>query len=300
MSKKKRKTFVEIQFDVNDTKKHALIHKLLTDYYNVNVDIVDENTMHIYGKRKQYLEQVAEIAKSIHDFFDFDSYDKLLNIVEKILNDDEIIVYTHKGKPIVPLTKNQKKYLSTVIDNDITFVVGPAGTGKTFVAIAIAIRLLKNKIIDKIIITRPLVEANEKLGYLPGDIKDKTDPFLRPIYDVLEEIIGKNEIHKWEENGKLEICPIAFMRGRTFKRAIVIVDEAQNITKDQMKMLLTRIGEGSKYIVVGDITQSDINKKSGLTHARERLQGIKGIGFVEMDKRDIRRHPIIDDILKRW
>ena len=212
-----------------------------------------------------------------------------------------ITVYSHK-KVIEPNTKGQLKYVETMLANDLTFCIGPAGTGKTYLAVAIAVSMLKKKQIRKIVLARPAVEAGEKLGFLPGDIQAKVNPYLRPLFDALEDMIDFTQMKKFMELDIIEIIPLAFMRGRTLNEAIIICDEAQNTSALQMLMVLTRLGHGSKMIITGDITQIDLptGQKSGMVEALELLRRIKGIGSVELTQRDIVRHRLVQNIVRAY
>ncbi|MEA1987319.1 MAG: PhoH family protein [Candidatus Marinimicrobia bacterium] len=214
---------------------------------------------------------------------------------------DDIILFTQKGI-IKPRTKGQKKYYEISQKNDITFAVGPAGTGKTYQAVAVAVASLKNREVSKIILSRPAVEAGEQLGFLPGDMKDKIDPYLTPLYDALMEMITPTKLKTYLEKKIVEIVPLAFMRGRTLDSAYLILDEAQNTTKLQMKMFLTRIGVNSKAIITGDMTQIDIPKKtpSGLINAMKILKNIDNIGFCELTESDVVRHPLVKKIIRAY
>lgn len=215
---------------------------------------------------------------------------------------DEVLVFGTRGFKISPKTKNQKLLVESVEKNDLVFAIGPAGTGKTYISVALAVRALKNKEVKKIIITRPAVEAGENLGFLPGDLKEKIDPYLRPIYDALNDMIPSEKLRYYRENGVIEIAPLAYMRGRTLNNAYILLDEAQNTTPMQIKMFLTRMGPESKVIITGDRSQIDLprNQKSGVIDAQEVLKGIKGIGFVELDERDVVRHKLVKDIVKAY
>ena len=214
---------------------------------------------------------------------------------------DNVILYTYKGA-VVAETKGQKKYYKAVCNNDIVFAIGPAGTGKTYQAVACAISALKNNEVEKIVITRPVVEAGERLGFLPGDLKDKVDPYLVPIYDALHKMIEPQKLKEYLNKNIIEIAPLAYMRGRTLHNAFIILDEAQNSTKMQMKMFLTRLGVTSKAIITGDLTQTDLglNETSGLTDAANILNKVKGISFVTLDESDIVRHKLVKDIIKAY
>ena len=215
---------------------------------------------------------------------------------------EEVILVTHRKKAIVPKTPSQKAYIKAIKDNDIVFGIGPAGTGKTYLAMAMALKYLKENKISKIILTRPAVEAGEKLGFLPGGIAEKVHPYLTPLYDALYDMVDFDKANYLLEKGVIEIAPLAFMRGRTLNDAFIILDEAQNTTREQMKMFLTRIGFGSKAVVTGDVTQIDLPKKreSGLLDAIRVLKGIEGIGFVEFRKEDVVRHPIVQKIIQAY
>ncbi len=216
--------------------------------------------------------------------------------------DKDVIVYGNAGHIVRARTVNQQKLVKLYEENDLLFAVGPAGSGKTYTAIALAVRALKNKEVKRIILTRPAVEAGEKLGFLPGDLKEKLDPYLQPLYDALNDMIPAVKLGKYIEEGTVQIAPLAYMRGRTLDQAFVILDEAQNTTLAQLKMFLTRMGRSAKFIVTGDMTQVDLPKPgdSGLVPALRMLEGIKGIGIVEFDNRDIIRHPLVKYIVEAF
>lgn len=213
-----------------------------------------------------------------------------------------VICFTTKGKPVRPKTLGQADYAKAIKKYDIVFGIGPAGTGKTYIAVAMAAQAFKNKEIEKIILTRPAVEAGEKLGFLPGDLQEKVDPYLRPLYDALYDILGRENAMRLKEKEVIEVIPLAYMRGRTFDNAFIILDEAQNTTKEQMKMFLTRLGFGSKVVVTGDITQTDLpkGKKSGLRQAMQILDGVKGIRFCYLKARDVVRHDLVRRIIEAY
>ena len=215
---------------------------------------------------------------------------------------DDVIIYGVNGKPISGRTPNQQLLVNTFKKNDLTFALGPAGTGKTYVAIALAVRALKNREVRKIILSRPAVEAGEKLGFLPGDMKDKIDPYLQPLYDALEDMIPAAKLKEYMEGNVIQIAPLAFMRGRTLNEAVIVLDEAQNTTTHQIKMFLTRLGMGSKMIITGDVTQIDLPRttQSGLVQALGILRGVPGIGRVEFDKKDIVRHKLVQRIVEAY
>ncbi|MBV6647434.1 MAG: PhoH family protein [Cyclobacteriaceae bacterium] len=214
----------------------------------------------------------------------------------------EVLVFGNRGLKIQPKTTNQKELVDKVQENDLVFAIGPAGTGKTYISVALAVRALKNKEVRKIIITRPAVEAGENLGFLPGDLKEKIDPYLRPIYDALNDMIPSEKLKYYRENGLIEIAPLAYMRGRTLNNAYILLDEAQNTTPMQIKMFLTRMGPDSKVIITGDRSQIDLprKQKSGLIEALAVLKDVKGIGFVELDDRDVVRHRLVKSIIKAY
>lgn len=215
---------------------------------------------------------------------------------------DDVIVYSVTGKPISPRSANQLKLVKEFDKNDMIFAIGPAGSGKTYTAIALAVRALKNKEIKKIILSRPAVEAGEKLGFLPGDMKDKIDPYLQPLYDALQDMIPAAKLKEYMELNIIQIAPLAFMRGRTLNDAVVILDEAQNTTTQQIKMFLTRMGMNTKMIVTGDMTQIDLptSQTSGLMQAMKILKGVKGISFIELTKKDIVRHKLVTRIVEAY
>lgn len=225
------------------------------------------------------------------------------NSTEKIRNYmTDYICLTARGKQIKSKTHGQNRYISAIKQNDIVFCIGPAGTGKTFLAVAMAVTAFKNKEVDRIVITRPAVEAGEKLGFLPGDLQNKVDPYLRPLYDALYEIMGVEAYQKYLEKSMIEVAPLAYMRGRTLDDSFIILDEAQNTSPEQMKMFLTRIGFGSKAVITGDITQIDLpgDKKSGLKEVTKILKDIKGIEFVYLSDKDVVRHELVQKIIKAY
>ena len=230
-------------------------------------------------------------------------YNKIeLSTVLDFYSSKEVILNTSSGKKIYPKTLTQYQMLKVISDNQVIFVSGSAGTGKTYLAMAYAVSELKKNKIKKIVITRPAVEAGEKLGFLPGDLKEKVDPYLVPIYDALDEFLGKEQVAKLVEKGIIEIAPLAYMRGRTLDNAFIILDEAQNSTTSQMRMFLTRLGFNSKMIITGDVTQIDLPhfSRSGLVEALHLLKGIKGLDFVTFNKYDVMRHPIVTKIIEKY
>jgi phosphate starvation-inducible PhoH-like protein len=214
----------------------------------------------------------------------------------------DTICFTHKGRPIKPKTIGQRAYVDSIRKKDIVFAIGPAGTGKTYIAVAMAASALKNKEVQKIILTRPAVEAGERLGFLPGDLQEKVDPYLRPLYDALYEILGRENAIRYKEKEAIEIVPLAYMRGRTLDNSFIILDEAQNTTKEQMKMFLTRMGFSSKVVVTGDITQIDLpkGKKPGLVEAAKILKHVEGIDFCYLKDVDVVRHELVKRIIKAY
>lgn len=225
-----------------------------------------------------------------------------LSIPPVVPDDDEVLVYGNRGVVVRAKTENQKRLVEAAEKHDLVFAVGPAGTGKTYTAVAIAVRALKNKEVKKIIITRPAVEAGENLGFLPGDLKEKIDPYLRPIYDALDDMIPAEKLKFYTENRIIEIAPLAYMRGRTLNNAFILLDEAQNTTTMQMKMFLTRMGPTSKAIITGDRSQIDLpnRQKSGLIESVDILKNIKGIAFVELDGKDVVRHRLVREIIAAY
>ncbi len=214
----------------------------------------------------------------------------------------DIICFTHKGKPLKPKTLGQRLYVESIRKRDIVFGIGPAGTGKTYIAVAMAVNAFKNKEVQKIILTRPAVEAGERLGFLPGDLQDKVDPYLRPLYDALYDVLGRDAALRLKEKEAIEVVPLAYMRGRTLDNAFIILDEAQNTTREQMKMFLTRMGFESKVVVTGDITQIDLpkGKKSGLVEAAKVLKNVEGIDFCHLKDSDVVRHELVKRIINAY
>ena len=232
--------------------------------------------------------------------------DVIIDIIKgeppKAMDSEGVIIFGQNGKPISARNPNQAKMVHSFHDNDLTFALGSAGTGKTYIAIALAVAALKNRQAKKIILSRPAVEAGEKLGFLPGDMKDKIDPYLQPLYDALEDMLPAVKLKEYMENNVIQIAPLAFMRGRTLNDAIIILDEAQNTTKHQMKMFLTRLGMNAKMVITGDVTQIDLPRhtQSGLLQALRILRGVKGIGVIEYEKKDIVRHPLVQRIVDAY
>lgn len=310
---------IERSIDINNVNTEALIFgkldenvKLIEESFNVKLrdrggkivisgaqENVEETQLLIYNLaeilKKQSSISLADIRYSIELVKKNES-----RSMSELLND--ILVYTSMGKPIKPKTLGQKRYIENIFGNDICFGIGPAGTGKTYLAMAAAVRAFKSKEVSRIILTRPAVEAGENLGFLPGDLQNKVDPYLRPLYDALFDILGSDIYQSYVEKGLIEVAPLAYMRGRTLDNAFVILDEAQNTTNEQMKMFLTRLGFGSKAIITGDITQIDLpkGKQSGLKTVLKILSDVKGIGISYLGKNDIVRHPLVARIIAAY
>jgi phosphate starvation-inducible PhoH-like protein len=266
------------------------------------------NVMKVIGETDEsevFLKKVREIEKYCESY-NMLNQEIILDIIkgEKIEFEKQsnLIIYGMNGKPIVARSENQQKFVRSFDDHDLVFAVGPAGTGKTYVAIALAVRALKNKQVRRLILSRPAVEAGEKLGFLPGEMKDKLDPYLQPLYDALQEMIPAAKLKDYLENNIIQIAPLAFMRGRTLNDAVIILDEAQNTTTLQFKMFLTRLGTNAKMIVTGDITQIDLppNVKSGLVQAMNILEHVDDIGYIHFDKKDIVRHKLVQQIVEAY
>ena len=266
------------------------------------------NVMKVIGEEEEselFLKKIREIEKYCEEFNTLGE-ETILDIVKGnapvVARQENLIIHGMNGKPITARTENQQKLVKAFDENDLVFATGPAGSGKTFVAIALAVRALKNKEARKIILSRPAVEAGEKLGFLPGEMKDKLDPYLQPLYDALQDMIPAAKLKEYMENNVIQIAPLAFMRGRTLNDAIIILDEAQNTTTHQIKMFLTRLGMNAKMIVTGDVTQIDLppSTTSGLIQAMRVLKDVKGIGRVQFDKKDIVRHKLVQRIVEAY
>lgn len=266
------------------------------------------NVMKVIGDEEEselFLKKIREVEKYCEEFNSL-SEDVILDIIKGkapvITKQENLIIHGMNGKPIVARTENQQRLVKAFEENDLVFATGPAGTGKTFVAIALAVKALKNKEIRKIILSRPAVEAGEKLGFLPGEMKDKLDPYLQPLYDALQDMVPGAKLKEYMENNVIQIAPLAFMRGRTLNDAAIILDEAQNTTTHQIKMFLTRLGMNAKMIITGDVTQIDLppTATSGLVQAMQILKGVKGIGKVEFEKKDIVRHKLVQRIVEAY
>lgn len=266
---------------------------------NVMKIIGDEDELDVFLKKIREIELYCEEYNSL-------SEEVILDIVkgkDVIVNkQDNLIIHGVNGRSIVARTENQQRLVKSFDENDLLFAIGPAGSGKTFVAIALAVKALKNKQVRKIILSRPAVEAGEKLGFLPGEMKDKLDPYLQPLYDALQEMIPAVKLKEYMENNVIQIAPLAYMRGRTLNDAVIILDEAQNTTIHQIKMFLTRLGLNAKMIVTGDVTQIDlpVTATSGLVQAMQILRGVNGIGKIEFEKKDIVRHKLVQRIVEAY
>lgn len=286
--------------------------KIISQAFDVKV-VMQDGVSNLMGEPAD-VEKAASVIKKLTEFIrngdacdvgrvnylcDCAKSDKLDEVDELL---DDVVTITGKGKPIKCKTVGQKKYVDLLKKNTVTFGVGPAGTGKTYLAVAVAVNAYKARQVEKIILTRPAVEAGEKLGFLPGDLQEKVNPYLRPLYDALQEMLGADSYAKMLERGIIEIAPLAYMRGRTLSNAYVILDEAQNTTKEQIKMFLTRLGENSKMIITGDLTQVDLPKgqASGLKHAIKILKNIDDIGIIKLSERDVVRHPLVQKIVKAY
>jgi phosphate starvation-inducible PhoH-like protein len=280
--------------------------KKITLYYPTLKIVARGNTLTVLGE-EEIIDLFEKKFNQITDYFHrFNTINE--NVIEQLLLEEgsknfedgsEILVHGNSGVKIKAKTINQRKLVQAVNENDMVFAVGPAGTGKTYTAVALAVRALKNKEVKRIILTRPAVEAGENLGFLPGDLKEKLDPYLMPLYDALRDMIPPEKLADMIEYGFIEIAPLAFMRGRTLDKAFVILDEAQNATVMQMKMFLTRMGQTANFIITGDMSQVDLPKKqkSGLTYALDALKDVEGIGIVRLNQHDVIRHPLVKRII---
>ena len=249
----------------------------------------------------QYLERNGHMSENYFEqILGGDDAETVDNFIER--NPNDVLVFGPNGKTVRARTVNQKRLVQSAEKNDVVFAIGPAGTGKTYTAVAMAVRALKNKVVKKIILTRPAVEAGENLGFLPGDLKEKIDPYLRPLYDALDDMIPADKLGYYMSTRTIEIAPLAYMRGRTLDNCFIILDEAQNATDLQIKMFLTRIGSSAKAIITGDLTQVDLprNQRSGLAKASRILKNIDGIGYIELDEEDVVRHRLVKAILRAY
>ncbi|MEE1038929.1 MAG: PhoH family protein [Eubacterium sp.] len=281
--------------------------KIIKEYFNVDI-IQRDNELVLKGDDARVAEKaILELISILEtgERLDSQKVNYVLTLVENNVSykegniDREVICYTHMGKPLKPKTLGQQQYVKSIRSKDIVFGIGPAGTGKTYIAVAMAVAAYKNKEVQKIILARPAVEAGESLGFLPGDLQDKVDPYLRPLYDALYDVLGRDTATRLKEKEVIEIVPLAYMRGRTLDNAFIILDEAQNTTREQMKMFLTRMGFGSKMVITGDITQIDLprGKKSGLIEASKVLKDVSDISFSYLKDVDVVRHELVKKII---
>ncbi|WP_165156768.1 PhoH family protein [Parabacteroides sp. ZJ-118] len=266
------------------------------------------NVMKVIGDEDEselFLKKIREVEKYCEEFNSL-SEEVILDIIKgkgpAVVKQENLIIHGMNGKPITARTENQQLLVKAFENNDLVFATGPAGSGKTFIAIALAVKALKNREVRKIILSRPAVEAGEKLGFLPGEMKDKLDPYLQPLYDALQDMIPAAKLKEYMENNVIQIAPLAFMRGRTLNDAVILLDEAQNTTTHQIKMFLTRLGMNAKMIVTGDVTQIDLppSTTSGLIQAMQILKGVSGIGKIEFTKKDIVRHKLVQRIVEAY
>mgnify|MGYP000997115226 CR=1 FL=1 len=287
--------------------------KLIEDHYGVKIvqrgdeiNITDGTEVE-RERAEKTIRELMDIIES-NEHLDPQKINYVISLTDKGISykdsnvGKDVLCFTHMGKPLRPKTLGQKQYADRIAQHDIVFGIGPAGTGKTYLAVAMAIQAYKNKQIQKIILARPAVEAGERLGFLPGDLQEKVDPYLRPLYDALYDILGKETALRLKEKEAIEVVPLAYMRGRTLDNAFIILDEAQNTTKEQMKMFLTRMGFGTKVVVTGDVTQIDLprGKKSGLLDAIDVLRGVKGIEFCYLTDMDVVRHQLVKRIINAY
>lgn len=294
--------FGKLDKNVEEIEKAFLVKILNRDGY---INIIGKEELVL--KAENIIRKLITIAKKGEEITDQTTNYIISNVDRKEFTEieelsDEKICLTFSGKPIKPKTIGQKKYIKQISDNTVVFGVGPAGTGKTYLAMAMAITEFKKNNVSRIILTRPAIEAGESLGFLPGDLQQKVDPYLRPLYDALFEIMGAETFQKNMEKGTIEVAPLAYMRGRTLDNAFIILDEAQNTTPEQMKMFLTRIGFGSKAVITGDVTQIDLpsGKKSGLVEAIKIIENVNDVGISHLSKEDIVRHPLVQKIIEAY
>lgn len=284
--------------------------KIIKDNYDVDI-VQRQDELILQGKEAAKAEEIIDELMSIiqsGEKLDTQKVNYVISLKEKGISyresnvNRDVICFTHRGKAVRPKTIGQTSYARSIKTNDIVFGIGPAGTGKTYIAVALGVNALKNKEVAKIILARPAVEAGERLGFLPGDLQEKVDPYLRPLYDSLYDILGRESTLRLKDREIIEIVPLAYMRGRTLDNSFIILDEAQNTTREQMKMFLTRLGFGSKAIVTGDITQIDLpkGKRSGLIDAYKTLDGVQGIEFCFLKDSDVVRHPLVRRIINAY
>lgn len=283
--------------------------KLIRSYYPKLKIVVRGSEVKVMGDQKSINSFDAGLKLLLAHLDKFNSLNE--NNIENLLGEkggeilnssDDVLVFGNRGILVKPRTHNQRKMVASIEDNDMLFAIGPAGTGKTYTSVALAVRALKNKEVRKIILTRPAVEAGENLGFLPGDLKEKLDPYLQPLYDALQDMINPEKLAEYMDSGVIQIAPIGFMRGRTLDNAFVILDEGQNATESQMKMFLTRMGKSAKFIITGDVTQVDLpkNQRSGLKKAIQVLDETKGISIIFLDEQDVIRHQLVKRIIKAF
>jgi len=279
-------------------RKHFTSLKLIARGDQLKVLGPEEELIQFENKWKELIAHLNEF----HRLSEVDVKNILKSEETSIGEDASVIVYGNSGKVIKARTVNQQRLVQASSEDDMVFAIGPAGTGKTYTAVALAVRALRDKEVQRIVLTRPAVEAGESLGFLPGDLKEKLDPYLRPLYDALLDMLPYDKLAKFLERSVIEIAPLAFMRGRTLGNAFVILDEAQNASENQMKMFLTRMGRGSKFIITGDMSQIDLPAKipSGLKQAVKLLDGAKGISIIKLDKRDVIRHKLVESVIERY
>ena len=291
-------------FGANNNK----LNKLQNFFPNIKI-IARGEEVKIIGKRKDVDLFEKKINACIQHISQYNTL--TINQIERLIEENEndilyatknIILHGSNGKVIKALTKNHRKMLAESEKKDMIFAIGPAGTGKTYTAVAIAVKALKNKQVKRLIFTRPAIEAGESLGFLPGDVKEKLDPYMQPIYDALTDMLTIKKTNKYIDEGVIQIAPLAYMRGRTLDNAFVILDEGQNTTEKQMKMFLTRMGISAKFIITGDVSQIDLlkNQQSGLIHAQKKLHNIKDISFIQLDEKDVIRHKLVKQIIKAY
>ncbi len=286
--------------------------ELIKSYCPKLLVVARGHTIKVQGDENEVGDFVRKFQLILEHFYHFNSLsdetihqimiDDLQSIDQSLLNNSDVLLYGNTGKPIKALTVNQNKLVEECKNNDLVFAIGPAGTGKTYLAIALAVSALKNRQIKRIILSRPAVEAGENLGFLPGDLREKIDPYLQPLYDALLDMLPPKKLEEYLKDGIIQIAPLGFMRGRTLSNAFVILDEAQNTTIPQLKMFLTRMGPNTKYLITGDITQIDLPQKqtSGLVLALKILEGVDGITTVNFDRGDIVRHRLVRDIVDAY
>ena len=290
-------------YGVNNSNMHLirnLFPKLRITARGSVIKVIGEESETAEFEKK--IKELAEYCERFNRLTEEAILDIIKGQAPAELKRDGVIIYGINGKPIQGRTPNQEKLVETFTNNDLTFALGPAGTGKTYIAIALAVRALKNREVRKIILSRPAVEAGEKLGFLPGDMRDKIDPYLQPLYDALEDMIPAVKLKEYMDTKVIQIAPLAFMRGRTLNDAVIVLDEAQNTTTHQIKMFLTRLGMNAKMIITGDVTQIDLPRttKSGLIHALDVLKGVEGVGRVDFSKKDIVRHHLVQRIVEAY